>query len=141
MNKESIKIIKWGTVSVLALSAIFFFLPYRGGISPIQVINMANQAGANSNLFIADVLLNFALPVVLTLLAALMMALRTSIPKCIFAVVFCLLATAIYSTLGDSDAEIGLIGNRIIAIAGIILPIVNIVLTKVFLTDKNTNIE
>ena len=115
---------------------VFFFLPYRNDMTPLQAINAINKTGVNSTAFIVDVLLNFALPVVLTLLAALMMALRVSIPKCIFAAIFCLIATAIYSTLNSDGADVGFIANRAIAIVGIILPIVNIILLKVFPSKK-----
>ena len=78
----------------------------------------------------------------IVLLAAFMMAFRFSIIRSVLATIFCIIAVFFYSMyIGDYMSDdrgvgLGLMLNFIISIAGIILPICNIVVKKVFSTNK-----
>ena len=143
MMKSAKTILKWATVLILALSAVFFFLPYRSDKAPIEIINLANQA--NLSEYVIEGIMLFIVPLVLTLFAALMMALRVSIPKCVIAAVSCVIAfVLLWFYKSDTvskfmDVGIGQIGSLIIAAAGVVLPIVNAVLSKVSAANKATS--
>lgn len=124
-------IFKWCTVALLASSAIFFFLPYIGDLNPLEAIKMANEY--NQSDYVVEGILRFVVPVVFTLISAFIMIFRISIPKCAIATVCNLIATSMYFfyVFDYSSVQIGLTMNVVIAVVGILLPIINIILFKV----------
>ena len=128
---QKLNILKWVTAGVLALSAVFFFLPYysANGYTETVIEGLRSASGTMS----AEIILRFVVPVGFTLLAALMMALRYGTAKCITATIFCGIAVFLYfyDPVDHSYAGIGLIGNMVIAIAGIVLPIATVILKKI----------
>ena len=128
--------IKWGTVAILALSVLFFFLPYLkhmgDSYNPIQILQDEYVAGRGS--ITAEVILGYVIPVALTFLSALIMALKIGTGKCIACIVLNVISAALYwlfimETYLPTN-EIGFVGNVIITHLGIILPIVCIVFLK-----------
>ena len=122
--------VKWGTVGIMALSILFFFLPYYNINGYTEtIINFFQTAKGG---ILAEGIIRFAVPVALTLIAALIMVFRFGIIKCGIASVLCVLAVFLYffGTVDYTNAGIGLIGNITISIAGIILPVVNIFINK-----------
>jgi len=84
------KILKWGTVAVLGSSLILFLCPYvfvdGANYSPIKMLEYINEHKdylRSDSAF--EITIGFVVPVILTALSALIMALKTSIPKVWFA--------------------------------------------------------
>ena len=138
MQKQVIvNILKWGTVILLLSSIAFFFLPYRNGHSAFELIQLINEFGATG--LVVEAILQWVVPVVCMLLAALMMAVKHGIVKCIFASVLCIFAvilTFASINMGSGDLGAGIIINLIIAIVGIVLPIVSIITRKQLIKDN-----
>jgi hypothetical protein len=144
MKKDTIKVlIKRGTVIILLLSVVCFFLPYKNGLSALKGLRVLSQMTDTG--WLIEGILGLVVPVVFTLLAALMIALRHSIPKCVIASVFSIIALVLYTgtTAVDLDyakshisGSYGLVIQLIIAVLGIILPIGNIVAQKVFAVQE-----
>lgn len=138
------KIIKIVSIVMFISSIVFFFLPYRAdnmgirhnGLSMIQYgfEHMSNDWGM-------EMIMRFAVPVVVCVIAGIVMLVRTNTITSIIATVLSVIAFYMYhyyigDYMGDSyGIEIGLIINYIISIVGIILPIVVLVLSK--LEKKN----
>lgn len=138
------KILKWIFVAVLGISVVFFFLPYvfvngeyYNPMKMIWFINKYKSEIRSDAMF--EVTFSFVVPVILTALSALIMAFRTSIPKCVICVILNLLAVGIYYLVfkvsfldvNFQNIRIGFIGNIVIACVGVILPIVNVVFYKI----------
>jgi len=140
---KNVKYLKWITFVLLALSAVFFFLPYlriAGDFkNPIQLLEIINE---NRGIIRADaifeVVFSFIVPVVLTVLSAIIFMFKVSLPKSIICAILNLLAVGVYllffnNTFFDTSSGnvgFGLIGNIVIACLGIMLPIVTVVLHK-----------
>lgn len=140
MQKKQIKVIlKWGTVIPLAFSAvIFFLLPYGYKMSGLQVVQSAFEYQFNKIEWIVEAIIRFVIPVMFTVLSALIM-LKYSVKRCVYSTVFCGIAAAIYVyVLNHSGAnfKIGFILNVIIAFIGVILSIANIVFRKIYSSKK-----
>jgi len=135
-NEKMFTALKWGTVVILALSAVFFFLPHRFDLTPLGMLDMFDHTDD-----IIEVVLRYIVPAGLMVLAAILMALKYGIVKCVLAVILCGIAFGLYildiRESGEVASDIGLIMNRIIAVAGIILPVCNIVVRKVFATKES----
>jgi hypothetical protein len=136
-------ILKWVTVVALAFGAVCFFaLPYSDGMTAFNLTRMAFGLGeAGDALFDTSYMsatmgVFLILPLVLTLIAALIMAGRFRIAKCIVTIIFCAIAFFIYNSYIDGGSGIGLVLSHKIALSGIILSIANIVVNKVFETKK-----
>lgn len=143
MSKKAIVgILKWCTVLILLLSALFFFLPYRGDISALKAIELAIESSQSS--LIVELVLRFIVPVGLTLLAALLMLFRFSVARSVISTILCAIAVFFYGLyIGDYmkdfvGVSIGLSLNFIISILGIILPIANIVVVKAIKEKTST---
>ena len=141
MQKEKIiALVKWVTVIVLGLSGVFFFLPYRGNITPLQAFDAAFKIKATD--LIIEGALNYILPVLLTLIAAVVMLPKYKTSKSVVSAVLCLLALLCYSTYYGSFSKdymgvsIGLTLNLVVTILGAVLSISNIVVQKVFATKE-----
>ena len=139
---EKTSILKWVTVGVLSLSAVFFFLPYRFGVSPFEgilgfigvsqnsaIYSLYGTSTINASIVVLFVAI-FGLPLILTLCASLMMSRKFGIGKCIAAAIFCAIAFFVYLTYFDSaylSGSIGLVGNMICVGIGFVLVITNII--------------
>ena len=135
------KICKWVTAGLLALSAVFFFLPYRAGNTPLEMFRLANQFGMSD--LVVEGILQWVVPVAFTLLAALMMVLKVGTVKCVMATIFCIIATILHIAsinIGSGDLGAGIILNLIVALLGIVLPVVTIVLTKIAAKEAKATI-
>ncbi|MDR2599988.1 MAG: hypothetical protein LBC73_06895 [Oscillospiraceae bacterium] len=143
---------KWITVAILGFCVVLFFLPYikiAGEFkNPIQLLEIINDnRGAIRSDATFEVVFSFIVPVALTLLSALFMLLKTSIPKSVISSVLNLIAASIYllffnQTFFDTSSGnvgFGLTGNVIIACVGIVLPIVTVVAHKK--TSKSNSAE
>jgi len=129
---EKHKILKWVTAGLLALSIVFFFLPYRAGNTPLEVLRLVNQFGRLD--LVVEGILQWVVPVAFTLLAALMMVMKVGAAKCILATIFCIIATILHIAsinIGSGDLGAGIILNLIVAMLGIVLPIVTLVMSKI----------
>jgi len=151
MKKENIStLLKWVTVAILGLSLVLFICPYvfidGENYNPIKMLQEINE---NKDYIRSDAMFEtiivFIIPMVLTFISAIIMIFRISIPKCVICVILNIISILLYYALftisfldvnGD-NIKFGLIGNIIIAVLGIILPIVNIVVKKVFAKNKN----
>ena len=140
---KNAKLLKWITVVLLALSAVFFFLPYlriAGDFkNPIQLLDIINNNRGSIRADAAfEVIFSFIVPAVLTVLSAIVFIFKVSLPKSIICAILNLLSVGIYllffsQTFFDTSSGnvgFGLTGNVVIACLGIILPIVTVILHK-----------
>lgn len=123
--------LKWLSVIILLSSAIFFFMPYNGELSVIDIYKLALATDTTS--IVTTVLLPLIIPALLTFISGIIMMFKTSIPKTVVIVIFNLISAVIYNAYisGYYEASIGLTANFIIALTGIGLPIINVILFKV----------
>ena len=135
-------LLKWVTVGVLSLGAVFFFLPYRFGVSAFEgvlgiigvseateVYSLYGSRTIDAHIIVLFVAL-FILPLILTLLAALLISRKFSIGKCIASAIFCAIALLVYYIYFDVSfltGSIGLVGNMAVAGVGFVLVILNII--------------
>jgi len=134
---------KWITVIILALCIVLFFLPYikiAGDFqNPIQLLGIINDnRGVIRSDAVFEVIFSFIIPVGLTAFSALLMLLKTSLPKSVICSVLNLISVCIYllffnATFFDTSSGnvgFGLIGNIIVACLGVALPIVTVISHK-----------
>ena len=140
---KNVKILKWITFVLLALSAVLFFLPYlriAGDFNnPVQLLGIISE---NRGSIRADatfeVVFSFIVPVGLTVLSAFIFMFKVSLPKSIICAILNLLSVGIYllffsNTFFDTSSGnvgFGLTGNVVIACLGVILPIVTVIIHK-----------
>jgi hypothetical protein len=134
-------LIKWITVAILGLSLVLFFLPYvtflGESFNPVQMINFYNENQIRRD-GVFEVTFGFVVPMVLTALSALLMALKIGTAKCVIAVILNGLAVGVYLLffnmtyldINSDNIGFGLVGNIIIACLGVVLPIIVIVFHK-----------
>ena len=124
-------ILKWITVIVLLSSAVFFFMPYDGDLTVLDIYKMASALNATS--VVTAVLLPLIIPAALSFISGIIMMFKISIPKTVVVVIFNAISAFLYNAYisGQYDAAIGLTANFIVALAGIILPIIIVILSKV----------
>jgi len=133
-------LLKWGTTGILALSVIFIFLPYYSAYGYTETVIETLRYGAGD--WFVDIILRFIVPVGFILLAAVMMALHYSMVKCVTAAVFSGIALFLYFFISLDYLFIGpgIIGNVIIALIGVVLPIVNIIFRKMTEQETEANV-
>ena len=140
MRKEGITgMLKGITTGVLGLSIVCLFLPYAYDINLFELIKQLFEALFNGMDFadMAEAFFYVVAPVCLLLVAAVISLGSFSVAKSgIVAVLSAVAAIANFTFMdkignyGGAARGIGLILQVIIAIAGVILPIANIVMTK-----------
>ena len=142
MKENLIRLLKWGMVVLLVLSAAFFFLPYRANNSAFKIIKLANQMGATE--LVIEGILQWVVPIAFALLSGLMLTMRFSIGKCIAGTIFCVIATILHISsinIGSGKLGAGIVVNLIIAIMGVVTPIVIIILNKRDSTTKENEVR
>lgn len=124
-------ILKWITVIVLLSSAIFFFMPYDGDLTVLDIYKMASALNVTS--VVTAVFLPLIIPAALSFISGIIMMFKISIPKTVVVVIFNAISAFLYNAYisGRYDAAIGLTANFIVALTGIILPIIIVILSKV----------
>ena len=141
MNK-TYNILKWIVFGALLSSILFFFLPYfsSGNVkySGFETFKESFDAGS---WYVIEVIFRFCIPVVLYIIGGLLMF-KVSFGKCIATAILSFVAFLlnVYAlnqyldnsseSIWNSSLGIGYYINFIIAIIGIVLPIVMIVIDK-----------
>jgi hypothetical protein len=138
---KNVNMLKWITVAILGLSLVLFFLPYvtiyGESFNPVQMINFYNENQIRSD-GVFEVTFGFVVPMVLTTLSALFIAMKTGTVKCVTAVILNGLAVGVYLLffnvtyldINSDNIGFGLVGNIVIACLGVVLPIIVIVFHK-----------
>jgi len=134
-------LLKWIAVIILGLSLVLFFLPYvtvfGESFNPMQMINYYNENQVRSD-GVFEVTFGFIVPVVLTVISAIVLALKTGTAKSVICTILNVLAVCVYLLffnvtfldINSDNIGFGLVGNIIIACLGIVLPIVILILYK-----------
>jgi len=131
------------TVIILALCLLLFFFPYlkiasefKNPLQLLEIINDNRETIRSDAVF--EVVLSFIIPVGLTTLSALLMILKTSIPKSVISSILNIISLGIYLLFfsvtffdtSSGNVGFGLIGNIIVSCLGIMLPIMTVILHK-----------
>jgi len=139
--KNKVIVVKWITVAILGLSLVLFLLPYVtiGGDSfnPIQMIEFFNENQIRSD-GVFEVTFGFIVPVVLTAISAIILALKVGAAKSVVCTILNFLAICVYLlffnvTFLDINSEnigFGLVGNIVISCLGVVMPVLIIILNK-----------
>jgi len=148
MQKQTL--LKWITVAVLGLSVVFLFLPYvtifGESFNPFQMIEFYNKNQVRSD-GVFEVTFGFIVPVILTVLSALIMIFKTSMKKSVICAILNVLAVIVYLLffsvtfldINSDNIGFGLVGNIVISCLGIILPIVTGIFYKT--VEKKSSVE
>jgi len=135
------KMIKWITVAILGFSLVLFFLPYvtvfGESFNPMQMIEFYNTNQIRSD-GVFEVTFGFIVPVVLTVISAIIFAFKVSTAKSVVCTILNILAVGVYLLffnvtfidINSDNIGFGLVGNIVIACLGIVLPIVILILYK-----------
>jgi len=135
------KMIKWITVAILGLSVILFFLPYvtvhGESFNPIQMIEFYSENQVRSD-GVFEVTFGFIVPVVLTVVSAIILVFKVGTAKSVICTILNLLAVGVYILffnvtfldINSDNIGFGLIGNIVIACLGIVLPITIVIIFK-----------
>jgi len=138
---SKVNLLKWIAVIILGLSLVLFFLPYvtvfGESFNPMQMINYYNENQVRSD-GVFEITFGFIVPVVLTVISAILLALKIGTAKSVICTILNVLAVCVYLLffnvtfldINSDNIGFGLVGNIVIACLGIVLPIVILILYK-----------
>ena len=96
-------IIKWVTIGLLILPLVLYYLPYRKGVTGLDLVRLGQAAGGD---WAAEMIIRVLIPVIFSVVAGLILV-KYNLATTIIALVLCLINRYIYSNYVSSYRGFG----------------------------------